>query len=317
MGPIGVSGSATFTVASYAFLRSVVGSVARRYNFPPPTDHPAWNASAVDEWISDVFWPKKGPEAVVKVQLESSSDESAEAILRTIVHNLLRDEARATTTGKLLERLHGLISKQGDLVPTAALTGGTASWTLPRFGAAVYDGDWADLLHAPALRSLPPLGPLNPSGPTNAANKRALVTAAQVLVEVAGGAVRAADIARAIVELYELDDPTLDSLEPGMEGIPTTTVAPEQPGRRAGHVAAADRVWVQLDLPEVLLLPHLDLPAATVKRRVPDVDDPRRRLPALKSKLRQLLQDQDDQDEVFGIVLARAEDLALTRQAQK
>ncbi len=317
MGP-GVSGSATFTVASYAFLRHVVGSVARRYNFPPPIGHPGWSAQAVNEWISDVFWPKKGTEAVIRVQLESTSDDSAEAILRTIVHNLLRDEARATVVGKLLERLHGVISKQGDLVSAAELTGGTASWTLPQLGEAVYEGDWTDLLRAPSLRSVPALSPLNTSGPTSAANSRALATAARTLVEVAGGAVRAADLARAIVQLYELDEPIVETLEPGVEGAPTTAaISPGQPGRRLDHVAAADLIWAQLELPDVLLLPYLGTSAAVASRRVPEVSNPRRRLPAVKSRLRELLQDHDDQDEILGIVLARAEDFAHTRQTQQ
>lgn len=313
MGPIDeVSGSSAFTAASYAFLRRVVVSVAKRYNFPVRPGHAGWTPAAADEWISDVFWPKKGYEAVVTVQVQATDDSSAEALLRVVVHNLLRDEARATTTGKMLDRLNGLIAKQGDLAAGDACTGGTRSWTMPELGDAVYDGDWRDLLVAPVLRSLPPLGILNPAGPTSAANRDALNTAARLLVEAAGGAVRAADLARAVVQIYELDDPAIDTLEAETEGRFVTTSAAEAPGQRAEHVAAADFVWAQLELPEVLLLPHLDRSPALVKRLVPAVANPRQRLPDLQAKLRDLLKDQPDYDEVFGIVLARAEDFAQT-----
>jgi hypothetical protein len=198
----------TIGTATYRLLIQKTSQVGRKYNFPPPDGFNSWTHEATTEWLSDVFFMRKDAFDLPKrLQLTSTDEVSLEKQLWATIRNAMRDVAKSTVPAKLGERLAGLLGKDDRFQnATKATYAGEKSWTLASNGAEIFTGDWEELLVDPAFSKLPLLEPLNSSGPTSKHNRAVITDAAAILLERAVGALEQIVIAKALVELFDLEE---------------------------------------------------------------------------------------------------------------
>lgn len=300
-----IASGTAFGPAMYELFLGLTKETGRRY--PPPAGHAKWTLEASREWLHDVFIAKKGPTVATKLALTATDDDSLRRLARKAIQNAFTDDARATASGAMRKRLRGLLTKAG-FYDATEVHAGTEAWSLPQFGESIFGGDWADLLRAPALATIDPIEALNTAGPTSRENAEKIVSAARILLETAGGAVRALDLAKGIVTLFELDDPDLYFLRD------TDQDANEQdrvevPGQWLERIQAADQIWAALSPDERVLVAYLDEPAAIHKKLLPAQADVNDLASTLRIKLSAMLSAEPAPPGALGIVIARSADL--------
>jgi len=264
-----------------------VSAAVRRHRYPPPTGSAAWTHAVCLEWVIDLF-DKKGHDVAVRLFVHAVDQISFAKLVRRTVENELKDQAKATTAGKLRGRMRTLLGKEAGFVDATSLFGGDPAWTLEGFGDAIYLGDWADLLYAPALKLIEPIRELNTAGPTSKENADKLVTAARVILTEAGGAVRDQVLATALVKLFELEVAEMFLGTDGntMAAIEGSARSPEQ---QVEAIEAGDRMIMELSTDELrglLVLEESDAVAAVLMPHIPNIQD---FLEALRVKLQNLI----------------------------
>lgn len=289
--------------ATYELFVTLIARAATRY--PPPAGFGSWSREACQEWFHDYFLPHKGFETATKLAALATDDTSFANLAFRAVANALIDWARATTAGRLQKRLRGILPSAGVLDASNVMAGEEA-WTVPTNGDVAYGGDWRELLSAPALTTVGIIASLNPSGPTSLENRTRLSDAAKILLTEAGGAVRARDLANALVTFFELDDPALYALTDNdypEEGRDQT----EAPGEHLRVIQQADVIWAALSPDEQVGFALIGGSLAAMRAAIPSADGDF--LENLRAKAQTLVARDGDSLAVLGIVRARSLDL--------
>lgn len=297
--------------ATYELFLTLTARAATRY--PPPPGFDSWNREACQEWFHSYFLPRKGVQTATKLASLAVDDSSFANLAFRAVANALIDWARATTAGRLQKRLRGIFPSAG-IVDASRIMAGDEAWTVPGNGEIIYSGDWRELLSAPALRTIGVISSLNPSGPTSQENRDRLSRAAKVLLHEAGGALRARDLATALVTFFELDDPELyvltdqDHPDGGRDQL-------EAPGEHLQVIEQADAIWAELSQEERVGFAFLDSSLAAIRVALPRAD--REFVEKLRTKARTLIDRDANSLAALGIVRARSLDMspAATRHA--
>lgn len=289
--------------ATYALFIELIPRAASWY--PPPQGHGSWTQDAARDWLHSYFIEHKGATTAAKLFALATDDKSFADLAYRAIARALIDWARATAAGRLQKRLNGILPGVG-IVDAKTVLAGNDGWTLPAFGGAVFTGDWRELLSASGLRTVGTISVLNEGGPTSAHNRQCLSDAAHVILNEAGGAMRARELACALVEHFELDEPNLYLLfDDDLHDSETSTL--EAPGERLEAVEQADAIWSALTPDERLVLCLLPAPLATIKVVVPTAT--RSFVSALEEKLRAIVIRDDTTQAVLGIVRARSMDM--------
>jgi hypothetical protein len=293
----------------FGFILSRIPMVAKAGNFPPPSGHSSWTKGAAADWFSDEFLPRKGVEFALKIRVNAVNDESFEKITWRAISNALKDEAKATSVGKLRSRMRGLLADVVGVVDATSLYAGKPAWTLDSFGDQIYAGDHAELLEAPALRSIGMIASLNTAGPTSAENAGKLISATRILLEIAGGALTDQVLASLLVVLFELE--TVEAFvirdnDMESEPISSTKAAPDD---RAQILEGANVVWGALSHDERLAVPYLDGKIDDLARAVPHIGAPAEFAEELKVKLKNLAQVHELHSGALDVVIKRCMDL--------
>ncbi len=180
--------------ACYALFIRKAHRVVGAHGFPPPAGHARWLADDVADLVQEVFANKGRPRAITLALLACPSEDAVEGTVTTIIHNHLKDAAKATEVGKLRRRLEGML--RGDArfneVPAAwwSLRGGPSDPSRLEVG---------DLKRAAyTARDVTLELPLNPAGKTSARNVAGLTAIAQAVLTAAAGSVHIQEISRAI-----------------------------------------------------------------------------------------------------------------------
>ncbi|WP_251443353.1 hypothetical protein [Microbacterium sp. USTB-Y] len=288
---------------TYALFIDLIPRAASWY--PPPPGYKSWSREASSEWFHSYFLEHKGHATAVKLYALATDDESFENLAFRAIARALIDWARATAPGRLQKRLKGILPADSILDAKAVLAG-QDGWTLPALGESIFSGDWRELLAAPGLRMVGVISVLNEGGPTSAHNRRCLSDAAHAILSEAGGAMRARELACALVEHFELGDPDLYLLFD--DDLPDSDASLlEEPGERVEAVEQADIIWSALNVDERLVLCLLPAPLATIKVVVPTATATF--VSGLEDKLRALVVRDDTAQAVLGIVRARSLDM--------
>ena len=302
-------------------VRSAI-RVANRKGFPPPSGHERWTPAAASEWLHDEFFPRKGFELPIRLRAEAADEASLRRLLERSAHRVLQDQAKATPVGLMIERMRTFLPRIDGVVDFRECYGAEA-WTLMSSGDAIFPGDWRDLLSDPALRAVEPLDELNSAGPATQANLRRLVEASEVLLRRAEGALRAADLAHALVELFELDDPAfwplLDLLEDREEderevGLPTRDGL-ELGALELAHLAA-DQLLQELTYEDRLLIVWMDQPLALIRIAIPSMVVTYPKIAALKKKLATIHTAHEPPSGSWDVVISRCDKEAQIKLAR-
>ncbi|ROS48783.1 hypothetical protein EDF21_3235 [Frigoribacterium sp. PhB118] len=291
--------------AGYELFRSLVRKAARRY--PPPPGYGSWSDEATREWLQE-FFAVKGPQVVTKLAALAHDEISLANLAYKAVSNALVDDARKTVAGRMAKRLSTLLPPAG-IIDATRLRAGDPAWTLPSNGDAVFTGDWETILTAPALTRIGIITELNASGPTSSKNAAVISEAARIILETARGAVRARDLATAIVELFELDDP--DAYLQRDDDVPETpSTGIDLPGERIVILHDADLLWSWLTNSERLAFAYLGEPLAVARRALPSHTDLASAMPALVEKVASIVKEHHISESSILIVQARSHDAA-------
>lgn len=302
-------------VKTLGFLVRTTTRVARQRGFPPPSGHTAWDDDAAIEWLNDVFFPRRGFDLPIQLRASLSSPAALATQCAQAIHWTLKDEAKSTQVGLMMERLRSILSRVPGVINARDIVGADA-WTLESCGTEVFDGDWHSLPAAPELRQVPPLEALNRSGPTSQLNRERLAQASVAMLRRANGAVRAADLASAIVLFFEIGDPVfwplLEADERDDEQEPPSHIAVTRPGFDAGDLewaeAAADGLLAQFSDEEGRLLAYLDQPLAVIQEMFPNSRVNYRDRDALKRKVAELHRELQPPPGAWDIVMFRCDE---------
>jgi hypothetical protein len=287
---------------------SLVPRVAHRHGFPPP-DRQRWSREVCLEWVLDLV-DKKGLELGAKLYALAVDEDTLVKVVWRTIENELKDQAKATTVGKLRSRMRTLLTREDDFVDATLLFAGDPAWTLEGLGDVIQEGDWEDLLRTPALKSIDPIDALNTAGRTPKVTADKLIMAARILISAAGGAMRDQVLCAALVTLFELDEPEIyvirdndgDDDEPPL-GV---TASPED---NMIAVAAANVIWSELSLDEGRALVVLDVPLAEAAYYLPHIPDLKSFLEVLKKKLQTLVDRTDLPRGTFELLIQWSREL--------
>ena len=288
---------------TYELFVTLTARASTRY--PPPPGFGSWGREACQEWLHEYFIPHKGAETATKLSTLAVDDASFAKLAFRALANALVDWARATPAGRMQKRLRGILPSAGVLDASGVMAGDEA-WTVRGNAEIAFSGDWRELLSTPALSTVGAISSLNPSGPTSQENRNRLSRAAEVLLTEAGGAMRARDLATALVTFFELDDPELFALtdqdypEDGRDQL-------EAPGEHLLIVEQADTIWAELSPDERVAFALLGSSLAAIRVAVPAAD--REFVEKLRVKAETLIDRGGHSLAVLGIVRARSLDI--------
>lgn len=245
-------------VAQERVLRSLVRSHAKRNSFPPGEGHKEWTRGAVDEFILDLFDKKKDPRILLRLLERATSKEHFERSILTTVHRHLIDQAKATESGKLRRRLVTVLGQDqrfsfvGEPPPDR--------WALVGCPTDLWQGDVRDLLDVAYKVTGVVVDTWNEAGQTAAHVRHALQTVSAAVIDWAGRAVRAQDLAELLRERFELLAPLRVSSAALLPVDESATAVLERPEDSVVVMDTVNRVWQTLTEDERTVLPYMHKP---------------------------------------------------------
>jgi hypothetical protein len=245
--------------AQERLLRKLVRSHAKRNSFPPGEGHEEWTRAAVDDFILDLFDKKKDPRILLRLLERATSKEHFERSILITVHRHLIDQAKATESGKLRRRLVTVLGQDQRFVFIGEPP--PDHWALAGCPTDLWQGDVRDLLDVAYKVTGVIVDTWNEAGQTAAHVRHALQTVSAAVIDWAGRAVRAQDLAELLRERFELLAPLRVSsaaLLP-VDDEPATALL-ERPEDSVVVMETVDRVWATLTEDERTVLPYMHKP---------------------------------------------------------
>lgn len=126
-----------------------VRAVARRRRFPPPDDHDSWGEDAVTEvahefLVDSATGGTLSAGRLARLVAEATDEASFERLLHKTVLNYLRQDARGSARGAVLEQLRHALKRVDGVVKTAS-----GAWALePHRDSLEFSGDPSVLVEA-------------------------------------------------------------------------------------------------------------------------------------------------------------------------
>ena len=290
---------------------------ARRGGYPAPSGSSRWIADDGWDLVAEAY-DRKGQFVDVAI-LTTATDRDLELYLLRVFENLLRDRARATERGKLIERLQTILTP---LPRFRRRTSPYNAWQLDASADAAWQGDIGHLIRAASrLRGIAATA-WNTSGPTPKATRDAIIRVCESALEEAAGYVRDPDVAYVVqtcVPAVPLGAADRERLFPGDD--PTAFEGPDaacRTGRELDEPTAeevAGAIWASLTNDERLAVPHLSSAREVAKA----LELPRRAAAAVtgsaKAKIR-VATTQDIEAAVLAELLERSQALTVEGEVQ-
>ena len=245
--------------ATMDLLLQLARQAVWRHNPPKPLGHTAWKDDAYRELISEVYSRKE--QFVEKAIATTANDRDLELYLLTAFENVLRDQARETERGKLIERLKTILTPIPRFV---RVTQPSNAWRLDTAPDVPWQGDIGHLIRAAsALRGIAATA-WNTAGKTPRQTADAIVRVCEAALEQARGHVRDADVAHVVqvcipavpLEPHDRELSTAGDDTTALEDVAPPApdaVEPDEP--TAENVA--DAIWNSLEHDERRAVPHL------------------------------------------------------------
>lgn len=244
-----------------ALLLRLTRQAARRGGFPPPSGGTGWSADDVWEFVGEVY-DRKGQFVDVAIAT-TVTERDLEVYLLRVIENVMRDQARETERGKLIERLKTILNPEPHFLRH---TDPYNAWRLHTAPDQPWQGDIGHLIRAAlALRGIS-VTDWTTAGKTPKSTRDAIVRVCEASLDEASGYVRDPDLALVVqtcipaVPLGPRDvERTAAADDPGAFEALTQPVElpdlPEPDEATAEDVATA--LWAHLTHDERRALPHL------------------------------------------------------------
>lgn len=245
--------------ATMDLLLRLTRQAVRRHTPPPPLGYAAWTDDACWELVSEVYARKD--QFVEKAIVTTATDRDLELYLLTVFENVLRDQARETERGKLIERLKTILTPLPRFVRVVQPS---KAWRLDTAPDVPWQGDIGHLIRAAtALRSIA-VTAWNSSGKTPQATANAIVRVCDAALEVADGHVSDGNLAHVVqvcVPAVPLEPHDLERLTVGDDiaefddtaGLSSGSADLDEPTANDAAVA----IWGSLTHDERRAIPHL------------------------------------------------------------
>jgi hypothetical protein len=189
--------------AAVHLLRDAARTV-RLTRFPPGDAHSSWDDGAIDDLVAN-FVVKKGVAGTLEVLGQLHTRGSAFAFIRTSLERFLIDEAKATTHGKLRNRLETIFSRDGRFT---MITIPPKGWRLPDGADDWWGGGIRELIEVALRVRGYQIESLPTAGPTPGADAEALAVVSLAVLGHAACIVRAEDLSRVLVHRFQLGENT-------------------------------------------------------------------------------------------------------------
>lgn len=124
-------------------------TAGRSRNFPPPAGHPGWDAAAAIEAGNDFLASKDVRRRLTEIALLADDDDELRRVMTHAIVNFLREQARATATGRLIRRLKEVLGDDPSFTTVPAGQPGAGQVALASNGSPVpFGGREQDLVRA-------------------------------------------------------------------------------------------------------------------------------------------------------------------------
>lgn len=246
-------------VALEKTLRRLVWQKTDETSFPPGENYTKWCREAVDEFVIDLFETKGKNILLTLLEGATSKGHFERAVLLTVERHLI-DQAKKTETGKLRRRLVTLLGQDSRFLHIKKPP--PERWALAGQPTELWQGDVQDLQQAADRVNGVVVNSWNEAGPTAAPVRHALLTVSEAVINWAGRAVRAQDLAQLLRERFMLIAP-LKAYSLDLVGTEQEPEAPPLTGPEDVVLVkdAVERVWSTLDEDERRVLPAMHEPA--------------------------------------------------------
>ncbi|MAY98474.1 hypothetical protein [uncultured Nocardioides sp.] len=243
--------------ATFELLQRLARQAAVRGNYPPPSRGNGWTADDVSDLIGDVFEHKAG--FLDKAFVETTDDGGLERYLLRVFENRLRDQARQTQRGKLIDRLKTLLNKAEQFVRRPS----PPAWRTTGSPDIDWQGDIGELIAATRdLRGLAIAGWTH-AGPLPAALRKAVINVCDAALEEAAGFVRDPDVADVVYycipaiprEAWHAETAAEEGAHGELEG---ESLWRPREAETPAAAEVAGRIWTDLTEEERRAFPHLD-----------------------------------------------------------
>ncbi|GGF56195.1 hypothetical protein GCM10011519_32670 [Marmoricola endophyticus] len=174
-------------------LLQLARQAVRRHGSPPPHGHATWNDDAHRELVSEVYARKE--QFVEKAIATTATDRDLELYLLTAFENVLRDQARETERGKLIERLKTILTPLPRFVRAVQPHN---AWRLDTAPDDVWQGDIGHLIRAASSLRRLAVTAWNTSGKTPGRTLDAIVRVCDAALREANGKVADPDLAQVV-----------------------------------------------------------------------------------------------------------------------
>ena len=243
--------------ATMQLLERLARQAGRRGNYPSPSRGGRWTDDDVSDLVGDVFEHKAG--FLDKALAETTDDGGLERYLLRVFENRLRDQARQTQRGKLIERLKTLLGKADQFVRRST----PPAWRTTDSPDVDWQGDIGELIDATRhLRGLAVDGWTH-TGPLPAVLREAVTSVCEAALDEASGFVRDPDVADVVYhcipaiprEAWHAEAPTGEAAHGELEGdLPWHPREAETPAAEA----VARLIWADLTDEERRAFAHID-----------------------------------------------------------
>jgi hypothetical protein len=281
-----------------ALMRRLARQVTSGSSFPPPEGYSTWTPDALDELLASMF-ETKGGEVVERCFLEATDESSFERILLATIRNVLIDQAKATTTGKLRRRLDRLLDDDPRFAKVPIGEPGAGSWHMRGGPVTPWQGDPATLDQAAAAVRGVSITQWNTSGPTPKVVKDALLKVAEGVLRFAAGSVAITVLTRAVERRFALITPLVVGSMQDEDHADTAVAEADAPGADLIVRELAQEIYGVLNGTERALLPHLGKPLGE-QMQVLELGRAQTRLAGerLAEKLRLMTANDDEREDV-------------------
>lgn len=140
------SGSGQLTDAVAKLLLALMESVARFGTTGPPGDYERWCPEAVEEAVLEFLAHPRTPRRLTTIRVRSDSARGFRLQLEASIKNWLRDEARRSNRGHVIERIRTVMSSADEFHQAPAA--GAAAWAIGPDAAELYSGPTGNLFDA-------------------------------------------------------------------------------------------------------------------------------------------------------------------------